>query len=122
MSVLTGSPFDGDRMFERLGKQIGVPIDADAIRKVADEQLRMIWTHMGVATIAATVFAMVFAAKMMTATNHAVIVGWMIAKLLVAFPRVMQGRAYRRHRRVEGRKWQDATDTLLGLDLSLIHI
>ena len=42
MSVLTGSPFDGDRMLERLGKQIGVPIDADAIRKVADEQLRMI--------------------------------------------------------------------------------
>jgi hypothetical protein len=74
-------------MFERLGKELGVPITADAVRKVADEQLRMIWTHMAVATVAATVFAMFFAAKMMSPSNHALVTAWIAAKLIVATPR-----------------------------------
>ncbi|MBA3834086.1 MAG: hypothetical protein H0X34_19785, partial [Chthoniobacterales bacterium] len=59
-------PVHGYRMFERLGTEIGVPINRESIERVEDEQLRMIWTHMTVATIAATIFAMCFAAKMMT--------------------------------------------------------
>ena len=92
------------------------PINADAIRKVADEQLRMIWTHMAVATVAATVFAMFFAAKMMTPTNHVLVKAWIAAKLLVAIPRVIQGQLYRRNGRVGGRKWRNGTDILLLLD------
>jgi signal transduction histidine kinase/AmiR/NasT family two-component response regulator len=107
---------DAHRMFERLGKEIGVPINADAIRKVADEQLRMIWTHMALATVAATVFAMFFAAKMMTPTNHTLVKAWIAAKLLVALPRVIQGQLYRRNGRLGGQTWRDATDFLLVLD------
>jgi two-component system, sensor histidine kinase len=111
-----GSWPNGHQMFERLGKDIGVPINIDAIRKVADEQLRMIWTHMAVATIAATVFAMFFAAKMITPTNHILVKTWIAAKLLVAVPRVVQGQLFRRHARAGGARWRDATDFLLFLD------
>ena len=116
MKGLNGSWPDGHRMFERLGDEIGVPIDAEAIRKVADEQLRMIWTHMAVATIAATVFAMFFAAKMITPTNHLLVKAWIIAKLLVAVPRVIQGQLYRTTKSFGGQKWRDATEILLVLD------
>jgi len=103
-------------MFERLGKELGVPINADAVRKVADEQLRMIWTHMAVATIAATVFAMFFAAKMMSPANHALVKAWIAAKLIVAVPRVVQGQLYRRNGRSGGKRWRDTTDVMLVLD------
>jgi signal transduction histidine kinase/CheY-like chemotaxis protein len=116
MTGLLGSWLDSQRMFDRLGRQIGVPINADAIRKVADEQLRMIWTHMAVATVAATVFAMFFAAKMMTPNNHVLVQGWVAAKLLVAVPRVLQGQLYRRNRRMGGIRWRDSTDILLVVD------
>ncbi|HEY2560874.1 MAG TPA: response regulator [Caldimonas sp.] len=116
MKGLAGSWLDSQRMFERLGREIGVPINDDAIRKVADEQLRMIWTHMAVATIAATVFAMFFAAKMMTPANHVLVQAWIALKLTVAVPRVIQGRLYRRNGRVGGQTWREATDLLLILD------
>ena len=116
MRFCVGSWLDSRRMFERLGKELGVPITADAVRKVADEQLRMIWTHMAVATVAATVFAMFFAAKMMSPSNHALVTAWIAAKLIVATPRVIQGQLYRRNGRSGGKRWRDATDLLLVLD------
>jgi two-component system, sensor histidine kinase len=116
MNGFSGCWLDRHRMLQRLGKEIGVPIDNDSIRKVADEQLRMIWTHMAVATVAATVFAMFFAAKMMTPTNHMLVKAWIVAKLIVAVPRVLQGQLYRRNRRAGGKRWRDATDILLLLD------
>jgi signal transduction histidine kinase len=116
MRLGVGSWLDGRRMFERLGKELGVPITADAVRKVSDEQLRMIWTHMAVATIAATVFAIFFAAKMMSPANHGLVKAWIAAKLIVAVPRVVQGHLYRRRSRTGGMRWRDATDLLLVLD------
>ena len=106
----------GYRMFERLGKQIGVPIDRESIQKVEDEQLRMIWTHMTVATIIATVFAMFFAAKMLTIGNHVLIKAWIVAKLLVAVPRIVQAQLFRGNRQAGGIRWRVSTDCLLALD------
>ena len=71
---------------------------------------------MALATVAATVFAMFFAAKMMTPTNHVLVKAWIAAKLLVAVPRVIQGQLYRRNGRLGGQQWRDATDFLLVLD------
>jgi signal transduction histidine kinase/CheY-like chemotaxis protein len=76
----------------------------------------MIWTHMAVATVAATVFAMFFAAKMMSPANHTLVKAWIATKLIVATPRVIQGRMYRRSDHSGGKRWRDATDLMLVLD------
>jgi signal transduction histidine kinase/CheY-like chemotaxis protein len=53
---------------------------------------------------------------MMTPANHMLVKAWIVAKLIVAVPRVVQGQLYRRNRRAGGKKWRDATDILLLLD------
>ena len=91
--------------------------DASLRNSVADEQLRMVWSHAHVGTVIATVFAILFALHLRGSAAPAVVVdAWLAAKVVVAAVRIWQGWRYRRAGQPGGRRWRLATHALLALD------
>ena len=91
--------------------------DASLRNSVADEQLRMVWSHAHVGTVIATVFAILFALHLRGSAAPAVVVdAWLVAKVVVAAVRIWQGWRYRRAGQPGGRRWRLATHALLALD------
>lgn len=103
-------------MTERIARRIGVHLDAETKEKVANEQLRMVWSHAAVGTVVATVFAVVMALHFSGAVEPALIRFWIALKVLVAVPRVVQGQLFRRQGFLGGRAWRRWTSLLLALD------
>ena len=46
---------------EKIADRIGVQLDAETQERVANEQLKMVWSHAAVGTIMATAFAVLMA-------------------------------------------------------------
>ncbi|MEO7335117.1 MAG: hypothetical protein ABIV63_00930, partial [Caldimonas sp.] len=73
-------------MIETLATRIGVDLDAETKEKVANEQLRMVWTHAAVGTLIATAFAVLMAFHLRTTVDLALVQAWVLMKVLVAAP------------------------------------
>jgi signal transduction histidine kinase/CheY-like chemotaxis protein len=84
---------------------------------VAAEQLRMVFEHMAVGTLVATVFAFALAAHVMGHVASPVPVWiWLAAKVGIAVPRALQAQLYRLRGRPGDRAWQRRADLLLAVD------
>ena len=103
-------------MIEGIANRIGVELDAETKEKVANEQLRMVWTHAAVGTLIATAFAVVMALHLQGSVQLGLVQLWIAMKLLVAAPRVVQGQIFRRRGFPGGSGWRQATYWLLALD------
>jgi signal transduction histidine kinase/FixJ family two-component response regulator len=103
-------------VIEDIASRIGVELDAETKEKVANEQLRMVWTHAAVGTLIATAFAVVMALHLNGTVESGLVQLWIAMKLLVAVPRVVQGQIFRRRGFPGGSGWRQATYWLLALD------
>lgn len=95
---------------------IGVQIDRDLAERVADEQLRMVWMHASIGTLIATAFAVFMALHMPDTVPRLLVQTWVVMKLLVAIPRIVQAQVYRRQGYPGGQAWRNSTYWLLALD------
>jgi two-component system, sensor histidine kinase len=95
---------------------LGVQIDRDLAERVADEQLRMVWMHASVGTLIATAFAVFMALHMPPTVPALLVQTWVVMKLLVAIPRIVQAQIYKRQGYPGGQAWRNSTYWLLGLD------
>jgi len=84
--------------------------------KVADQQLRMVWSHAAVGTLIATVFAIVMAAHFADQFGWTQVGLWLTAKLGVALPRMAQAQMFRIQGFPGGASWRRATCWMLFVD------
>jgi len=87
----------------------------DFAERLADEQLRMVWEHASIGTLVATIFALLMAWKLPTSFTSLVI-PWVVLKLGIAVPRIVQALVYRRRGYPGGRRWRTFTYSLLAVD------
>lgn len=84
--------------------------------KVADQQLRMVWSHAAVGTLIATLFAVVMAVHFANHYGWLPVTYWMTAKLSIAIPRMIQAQVFRSRGFPGGSAWRRGTCWLLFLD------
>jgi len=84
--------------------------------QVADQQLRMVWTHAAVGTLVATAFAVVMAVHFAGLYGWALVKYWIAAKLLIAVPRVLQAQVFKRRGFPGGARWRAGTCWMLAID------
>lgn len=103
-------------MIEDIARHIGIKLDAETKEKVANEQLRMVWSHAAVGTLVATAFAVIMALHLQGEVATGLIQLWIAMKLLVAAPRVVQAQVFQRRGFPGGGAWRQGTHWLLALD------
>src|SRR5664280_879218 len=103
-------------MLQTIADRLDVELDAETREKVADEQLRMVWSHATVATLVASAFAMFAAYHLMGVVDLGLIQFWITLKLAIAAPRVIQAQIFRRRGFPGGRSWRLSTYWLLAVD------
>ena len=89
--------------------------DPELSERLADEQLRMVWEHASIGTLIATVFAMLMAWKLPT-NFGSLVMPWVVLKLAIAIPRIVQAMIYSRRGHPGGRRWRTYTYSLLFVD------
>ncbi len=103
-------------MLQDIADRLGVQLDRETREKVADEQLRMVWSHAAVGTLIATVFAVLMAVHFRGIVDARLVDIWLAVKILVATPRVAQAQFFKRRGYPGGKAWRQGTYLLLGLD------
>jgi signal transduction histidine kinase/AmiR/NasT family two-component response regulator len=103
-------------VIENIASRIGIELDAETKEKVANEQLRMVWSHAAVGTLIATVFAVIMAIQFGSVVDARLVRFWIAAKILVAVPRVVQAQVFRRRGYPGGAAWRQGTYWLLAID------
>jgi signal transduction histidine kinase len=93
-----------------------VQFDAAIHERVADEQLRMVWSHSTAATLVATTFALLMASHFGRMSDPRLVTGWVVAKIAVAALRVVLAQTYRRSEYPGGIGWRQMTYGTLALD------
>lgn len=101
---------------EQIASSIGVALTPEERERVADDQLRMVWSHAGIGAMAATAFAFVMAFQFRDTVHPYLIALWLFAKVVVTLPRIVQARVYRRYGYPSGPAWRVGTYWLLALD------
>jgi signal transduction histidine kinase/CheY-like chemotaxis protein len=105
-----------EETLRRLAHRLGMEADEGVIERVQDEQLRMVWAHAEIGTLVATGFAAILALHLQAGIGIQYIAAWVVAKVLIALPRVLQGRVYRRQGFPGGPAWRARTYWMLALD------
>ncbi len=100
----------------QIASSIGVALTQEERERVADEQLRMVWSHAGIGAVAATVFAFVMAFQFRDTVHVYLLVVWLFAKVVVTLPRIVQSRVYGRYGYPSGPAWRVGTYWLLAAD------
>jgi len=91
-------------------------LSSDIEAKVADQQLRMVWSHAAVGTLIATVFGILMAAHFASQFGWTQIGFWLTAKLGIAVPRMVQAQLFRIQGFPGGPGWRRATCWMLFID------
>src|SRR5437868_3138979 len=91
------------------------PGEHEFAERLADEQLRMVWAHASIGTLVATIFALLMAWKLPTSFTSLVL-PWVVLKLAIAIPRIVQALIYKRKGYPGGRRWRSFTYSLLAID------
>ncbi|HEY1393067.1 MAG TPA: ATP-binding protein [Methylibium sp.] len=99
-----------------LASRLGMPLDGSLGEQIADEQLSMVLSHTSIATFVATAFALLLAFYLRGQVEPHLLVLWVVMKVLVAVPRVLQQYAYRREAFASSRGWRQTAYWLLLLD------
>ncbi|WP_157451354.1 ATP-binding protein [Caldimonas taiwanensis] len=99
-----------------MAEATGVQIDRDLAERLADEQLRMVWMHASIGTLIATAFAVFMAVHLSDTVPVLLVQTWVVMKLLVAIPRIVQAQVYRRQGYPGGQAWRSSTYWMLALD------
>ena len=89
------------------------PEQLDQIRRA---QLQMIWEHARGGTLAATAFGLLLAFYSRDLAPIGLVIGWAVAKMIVAGARVVQGVRYEREGRPGRTSWRRATYQMLFAD------
>lgn len=107
-----------DAVAVNLGKTLGVKVDGALSERLADELLKRVWGHATVGTVIATLFALFVAEHLKSSSglNPVRIDYWLVLKLAVAMPRVLQAQIYNHSPDARGRKWRAWTYGFLALD------
>ena len=101
----------------RTAHRLSMQVDGPMRDSVADEQLRMVWSHARAGTVMATAFAILLALLLRgSAAAAAVVDAWLAVKIVVAAVRIWQGWLYRRAGQPGSRLWRFATHALLAID------
>ncbi|MEP7299026.1 MAG: ATP-binding protein [Burkholderiales bacterium] len=100
------------RAATRLAHEIGA-IDA---RRVADEQLREVWSYTRLGVVVASLFAIVMVVYWQGTLPATLLQGWLVAKLTVTALRLIQVYAFFRQPQAGGAGWRRATLATLALD------
>lgn len=109
--------FNREAVLQRVGRRLGIQVDPLVRDTIADEQLRMVWSHASVGTLVATAFAMLLALQLRGDVAPTYVVdAWLVLKLGVSGYRMVQAHHYRRLGFPGGRRWRRLTDGLLALD------
>lgn len=103
-------------MLNQLASSIGMTVDDDVREYVADEQLKMVWAHAAIGTLIATAFAIVMVTHLAGSIDARLLQLWLIMKVTVAAPRVVQAKLHRRLAQPGGQAWRVATWWMLILD------
>ncbi len=103
-------------MLQDIADRLGVQLDRETREKVADEQLRMVWSHATVATLIASAFAVIAAYHLVGVVAVGLIQFWITLKLVVAALRVTQARTFARRGQPGGKFWRLSTYWLLAVD------
>jgi hypothetical protein len=112
--------FGSEAATARIARRLSMQVDGALRASVADEQLRMVWSHARTGTVIATAFAILLALLLRgSVATAAAVDAWLAAKIAVAAVRVAQGWRYRRAGQPGGRRWRFATHALLALDGAL---
>ena len=105
-----------DASIDRIAKRIGVELDAQTRETVANEKLRMVWAHAAVGALIATAFAVLMGVHLGATVEAHLVQFWVAMKIIVAAPRVAQGKYFLRSGVPGGNAWRHATHWLLALD------
>jgi two-component system, sensor histidine kinase len=109
--------FSGKAILQKLGRRHGVRVDPLVQGSIADEQLRMVWSHASIGTLVATAFAVLLALQLRgDIAPTALVDGWLVLKLLVSGVRIHRAHRYRQLGFPGGPGWRRATEGLLALD------
>jgi signal transduction histidine kinase/AmiR/NasT family two-component response regulator len=103
-------------MLQTIADRLGVELDTETQERVADDQLRMVWSHAAIGTLIATAFAGVMTVYFRGAVEPRLVYVWLAMKMLVAAPRVLQAQIFKRRGFPGGTAWRRATYGLLALD------
>jgi signal transduction histidine kinase/FixJ family two-component response regulator len=103
-------------ILQKIAARLGVDLDADTRENVANEQVRMVWSHAAFAALIASAFAVIVAMHLVGVVDLRAIQLWVAMKLLVVTPRVIQSQIYRRRGFPSGKPWRLRTYWLLGAD------
>lgn len=101
---------------QRIAKSIGIALDKQLGERVANDQLKIVWSHTSVGTIVATAFAFFLAARLSSEIPALYVKCWLGLKLAVAAVRFLNAQLYRHRGYPEGAKWRAWTFGLLCLD------
>ena len=101
---------------DRIASQLGVKLDAHTRERVADEQLGMCWTHATASSLSATAFAILMAFHLHRVFDGQLVEIWIVAKILVAAPRILLSQVFQRRGFPGSKAWRQATYGLLAVD------
>jgi len=90
--------------------------DTSGIGSAELEQLRLLYEHMTLGTLLATGFAGLLGWHLHGTVQSALLVAWLVMKLAVALPRMMQALLFRQRRVDDGARWWLATHAMLAAD------
>ena len=91
-------------------------LEANYSEELADEQLRMAVEHASMATLIATAFALLLAWQLPTNVGTSLVIGWVVLKLAIGVPRIVQTLVYRHQGFPGGERWRTWIYRLLALD------
>ncbi len=101
---------------QRIASSIGIALDKPLAERVANDQLKIVWSHTSVGTIVATAFAFFLAARLSPEIPALYVKCWLGLKLAVAAVRVLNAQLYRHRGYPEGARWRAWTFGLLCVD------
>ena len=104
------------RKLDGIAARLEVELDTETGEKVADEQLRMVWSHAAVGTLIATLFAVLMAVQFRASFDGHLVDAWIGLKIIVALPRMVQAHIFKLRGFPGGVAWRQSTYWLLAAD------
>lgn len=97
-------------------QEVAPPTEANYPEELATEQLKLAVEHASVGTVFATAFALLLAWQLPTNVGPTLVTGWVLLKLAIALPRIVQLAIYRRQGFPGGKHWRVWIYRLLAID------
>lgn len=100
----------------REARELGVPLDAERVERVAREQLHMVLSHTRFGTIAATAFAVLLAIYLHGSVSEPLVRAWIAVKLATSALRIVVAQIHEHRGQPASAGWRRLTYALLAID------